>query len=156
MIPVAEKCLDANSRTDPRLARPRFQISRTDPRSIHGLGLEVCAQMGHICVMAKAAILRARVDAENKASAEEVFATLGLSLGDALNLFLAQVSIQKGIPFPLTTRPHLDLENATIEEIEHRYQDRIPNARTRAALREKTSPARRHQSTSQLLRALKA
>lgn len=71
----------------------------------------------------------------------------------AINLFLGQVCIQKGIPFALTTRPHLDLGNATLEEIEERYAERIPNAETAAALSEK--PARRHKSASQLLRSIK-
>jgi addiction module RelB/DinJ family antitoxin len=106
--------------------------------------------------MAKAAILRARVDSEKKTAAEVVLSKLGISLGDAINMFLGQVSIQKGIPFPLTTRPHLDLGNASIGEIERRYADRIPNAGTRAALKESTAKARRHKSASQMLKALKA
>ena len=105
--------------------------------------------------MPKSAILRARVDAKKKSDAESVLHQLGISLGDAINLFLSQVSIQKGIPFPLTTRPHLDLNNATIEEIEERYAERTPNANTRAALKESTRGARRHKSASAVLKALK-
>lgn len=118
--------------------------------------LEQRACLWHICVMAKAAILRARVDSERKTAAEVVFAKLGISLGEAINMFLSQVSIQQGIPFPLVTHPHLDLSNASIGEIERRYTDRIPNAKTRAALKENTSKARRHKSSAQLLKALKA
>lgn len=114
------------------------------------------AQVWQFCVMSKAAILRARVDSEKKTAAELVFSKLGISLGDAINLFLGQVCIQKGIPFALTTRPHLDLTNATIGEIEDRYAERIPNAETRAALNEKTAKARRHKSASQLLKSIKA
>ena len=105
--------------------------------------------------MAKAAILRARVDSEKKTAAEVVFAKLGISLGDAINLFLGQVSIQKGIPFPLTTQPHLDLSNASIGEIERRYAGRPPNAGTQAALKENTVKARRYSSAAQVLKALK-
>lgn len=105
--------------------------------------------------MPKSAILRARVDAKRKNEAESVLQKLGISLGDAINLFLGQVSIQKGIPFPLTTRPHLDLSQATIEEIEERYADRIPNAATRAALKESTRGARRYKSASEVLKSLK-
>jgi addiction module RelB/DinJ family antitoxin len=78
-------------------------------------------QMGHICVMAKTAILRTRVDSDKAAAAQRVFSKPGISMGDAVNLFLGQVSIHKGIPFALTTRPHLDLSNAPLEEIEDRY-----------------------------------
>ena len=102
--------------------------------------------------MARTAILRARVDADKVTAAERVFSKLGLSVGDAINLFLGQVTIQKGIPFPLTTRPHLDTGNATVEEIEKRYADRIPNAQTAAALNER--PARRFKSASSALRSL--
>lgn len=103
--------------------------------------------------MAKTAILRARVDSEKVTAAEQVFSKLGISVADAINLFLGQVCIQKGIPFALTTRPHLDLSNATLEEVEERYRERIPNAETAAALNEKPKP--RFKSASQALQALK-
>ena len=102
--------------------------------------------------MAKTAILRARVDPEKVTAAERVFSKLGISVGDAINLFLGQVCIQKAIPFALTTRPRLDLSNATLEEINERYADRIPNAETAAALSER--PARRFKSAAQALRSL--
>jgi len=106
--------------------------------------------------MAKTAILRARVNAETKVAAEAVFSKLGISLSDAITLFLSQVSIQKAIPFPLTTQPRLDLSNANLEEIEQRYARRIPTTETQAALNEDTRKARRYKSSSQLLKALKA
>jgi addiction module RelB/DinJ family antitoxin len=106
--------------------------------------------------MAKTLILRTRVDSEKKRAAEAVLAKLGISVGDAINLFLGQVGIQKGIPFPLTTRRDLDLSNATPAEIEERYADRIPNAKTKAALSEDTRSAPRYKSSSLLLKALKA
>ena len=102
--------------------------------------------------MAKTAILRTRVDSEKVTVAERVLSKLGISMGDAINLFLGQVCIQKGIPFPLTTRPHLDLGNATIQEIEERYSERIPNPETSAALSER--PTRRYKSASETLRSL--
>ncbi len=108
--------------------------------------------MWHFRVMAKTAILRARVDSDKVTAAERVFSKLGISVGDAINLFLGQVCIQKGIPFALTTRAHLDLSNATLEEIEDRYAERIPNAETAAALNER--PARRFKSASSALRSL--
>jgi addiction module RelB/DinJ family antitoxin len=103
--------------------------------------------------MAKSAILRARVDSEKVTAAERIFSKLGISMGDAINLFLSQVCIQKAIPFPLTTRPHLDLGNATLEQAEERYAERIPNAETVAALSER--PARRYKTAAQALRAIK-
>jgi addiction module RelB/DinJ family antitoxin len=106
--------------------------------------------------MPKTSILRTRVDSQQKAAAEAVLAKLGISVGDAINLFLSQVGIQEGIPFPVTTRPRMDLGNASLEEIERRYARRIPNAETRAALNEDTRKARRYKSADQLLKALKS
>ena len=57
------------------------------------------------------------------------------------------MGIQKGIPFPLTTRRDLDLGNATLAEIEERYADRIPNAKRRLA-GGSTSSAPRYKSSS--------
>ena len=106
--------------------------------------------------MAKTLILRTRVDAQQKQAAEAVLARLGISVGDAINLFLSQVGIQKGLPFPVTTRRRLDLGNASLEEIERRYAKRVPNAATRAALNEDLRKARRYKSADQLIKALKS
>ena len=106
--------------------------------------------------MSKTAILRTRVDAQRKSAAEAVFKKLGISMGDAISIFLNQVSIQKAIPFPLTTQPHLDLSNATVEQIEERYSARVPTPETEAALNEGLDKARRFKSAKQLLKVLKA
>ncbi len=103
--------------------------------------------------MAKTAILRARVDSTKKAAAEAVLAKLGISVGDAINLFLSQVCIQNAIPFPLTAQRRLDSSNATLEEIEQRYAERIPNPETLEALAEDTRKNRRFKSSGQLLKS---
>ena len=118
--------------------------------------LEHKTHLWHVCAMAKTAILRARVDSDKKVAAEAVLAQLGISLSDAITLFLSQVGIQKAIPFPLTAQPRLDLSNAPLEKIERRYARRIPTPETQAALNEDTRKARRYKSSSQLLKALKA
>jgi DNA-damage-inducible protein J len=104
--------------------------------------------------MAKTAILRARVESEKFDAAEKIFSKLGISVADAINLFLSQVSIQKGIPFIPTTRPHLHLGNASLEEIEERYAERIPNAETSTALREK--PSKQFKNAAQALKSIKS
>jgi len=104
--------------------------------------------------MARSAILRARVDSDKMTAAKLVFSQLGISVGDAINLFLGQVSIQKGIPFALTTRPHLDLNNATLKEVEARYAERIPNPETSAALNEKPAKSRHQTNASQVQKSL--
>jgi len=106
--------------------------------------------------MPKTAILRARVDPEKKAAAEAVFDKIGISLSDAISLFLSQVDIQQGIPFPLTALQRLDLTNATVEEIEQRYAARIQTPETRAALSEDTRRAKRYKSPRRLINSLRA
>jgi|GEM_PF-723255 len=112
-------------------------------------------QLCTICAMSKTAVLRARVDSKRKVMAEEVFSKLGLSIGDGINIFLSQVCIHQSIPFSLTTRQHLNLTNATIEQIEERYEDRIPNRTTRKALKEKPLKEK-FKSSSEALKSLKA
>lgn len=100
--------------------------------------------------MSKTAILRARIDAERKMLAEQIFSQLGLSIGDGINIFLSQVCIHQSIPFSLTTRQHLNLTNATIEQIEKRYEDRVLNSTTQNALKQK-SFKEKFKSTSEVV-----
>lgn len=112
--------------------------------------------MWHICDPMKTEIMRTRVDPDTRREAEEVLSRLGISTGEAINIFLNQVVIQRGLPFPVTTERHLTLTNATLEEIELRYQDRIPNDESLSALNEDLGEAKRHQSGRSLLDSLKS
>lgn len=67
--------------------------------------------------MAKTETIRARVEPELKHEAESVLRDLGLSPTDAITLFYTQVTLYGGLPFPV----------------------RIPNAKTRKALKEARS-----------------
>lgn len=51
--------------------------------------------------MALEATIRARCDAELKNSAEAIFKKLGISTSQAINMFLAKVKSENGIPFEL-------------------------------------------------------
>jgi DNA-damage-inducible protein J len=64
--------------------------------------------------MGKTATIRARVEPELKRGAEAVLKKIGLTSSEAITLFLAQVKLTKGLPFPL----------------------RVPNKETRRAIRE--------------------
>lgn len=64
--------------------------------------------------MSKTETIRARVRPELKRDAEAVLHKLGLTSSEAITLFLAQVKLQKGLPFPI----------------------RLPNAETRRAIRQ--------------------
>jgi DNA-damage-inducible protein J len=46
-----------------------------------------------------------RVDSDVKAQAQHVFASLGLDMTTAVNIFLRQAVRKHGIPFPVTAEP---------------------------------------------------
>ena len=64
--------------------------------------------------MAKSEMIRARVEPDLKHKAEAVLDSLGMTPTEAITLFYKQVTLYRGLPFPV----------------------RIPNAATRKALRE--------------------
>ena len=74
--------------------------------------------------MAKSSTVFARVEPELKGQAEEVLAELGISMSSAVNLFLRQVVIERGIPFPLrlSRRGLLDISTLTDEELNAEIQ----------------------------------
>ncbi|MGJ8655490.1 MAG: type II toxin-antitoxin system RelB/DinJ family antitoxin [Akkermansiaceae bacterium] len=47
-------------------------------------------------------VVRARVDPRLKTDAEAVFQELGLSTTEAIRMFLSQVRLRRGLPFPVT------------------------------------------------------
>lgn len=49
--------------------------------------------------MAKTAMIVARTEPALKADAEKILKKLGLSTTEAINLFLAQIRLRKGLPF---------------------------------------------------------
>jgi DNA-damage-inducible protein J len=59
-------------------------------------------------------MIHARIDPRLKRSAEPIFSEIGLSTTEAIRLFLTQVRLHRGLPFPVE----------------------IPNDATRAAMRD--------------------
>ena len=55
--------------------------------------------------MAKSSNLYIRIEPEVKEQAEKVFDSLGISMSNAVGLFLKQVVINQGIPFELKLAP---------------------------------------------------
>ena len=49
----------------------------------------------------KTRMIHARVDPRLKMSAERVFSKIGISTTEAIRLFLKQVELHKGLPFPV-------------------------------------------------------
>ncbi len=52
-----------------------------------------------------------KLDKQAKDSAKLIFKALGMTMGDAVNLFLHQVNLQQGIPFDIK------LPNATTQQV---------------------------------------
>jgi DNA-damage-inducible protein J len=50
----------------------------------------------------KTQMVHARIDPKLKRSAERVFTKLGISTTEAIRLFLKQVELHKGLPFPIS------------------------------------------------------
>jgi DNA-damage-inducible protein J len=64
-------------------------------------------------------MIHARIDTRLKRSAERTFSEMGISTGEAIRLFLKQVELHRGLPFPVA----------------------IPNEETIAAMKEANNPA---------------
>ena len=47
------------------------------------------------------AVVRARVEDDLKNEASKIFSTVGLSMSDAINLFLKQTVLTQSLPFPI-------------------------------------------------------
>lgn len=55
--------------------------------------------------MNKTAVVRARIQPELKNDVEAILSPLGLTLSEAVSLFLHQIKLRQGLPFALTL-PH--------------------------------------------------
>ena len=67
----------------------------------------------------KTLMIHARIDPKLKKSAESIFSEIGISTTEAIQLFLKQVELHRGLPFPVS----------------------IPNDHTIAAMAEANNPA---------------
>ena len=78
----------------------------------------------------KTDIINARVAPGLKRSAERIFKSLGMTMTEAISIFLSQVVLNKGLPFPV----------------------RVPNAVTRQAIkRAKEGKGKRYHSVQELV-----
>jgi DNA-damage-inducible protein J len=73
--------------------------------------------------MSKAAIIHARIEPDVKASAEKVLHELGLSPTEAIRIFYRQITLRKGLPFPVHIPNKVTAETLSKsqrgEDIEH-------------------------------------
>ena len=70
-----------------------------------------------------------KLDVEIKNRAKEIFKELGITMGEAVNIFLSQVALHKGLPFEVKipneetkkaiedARKGINMESITIEEM---------------------------------------
>jgi len=77
----------------------------------------------------RSAFVNVRVAPDTKAEVERIFAELGLSTSEAVNLFLRQVILHRGLPFDV----------------------RLPNEETLTALREDVSQLPGYDAAARLL-----
>ena len=66
--------------------------------------------------MPKTASIYTRVEPEIKAQAEQVLSKLGIPMANAINLFLHQIALQKGIPFEVKLPQKLPLDYSRLSQ----------------------------------------
>jgi len=59
-----------------------------------------------------------KLDKEIKEEAKKIFAQLGISMGDAVNMFLAQTVFERGLPFDVKVPKELVVDS--VEEVRRR------------------------------------
>jgi len=72
-----------------------------------------------------------KLDVEVKAKAKEIFKELGITMGEAVNIFLSQVALHKGLPFEVKipneetkkaieeARSGINMEDTSLEQMIH-------------------------------------
>lgn len=66
--------------------------------------------------MAKTANINVRIDPETKAGAERLFASFGITLTDAINIFLRQSLMVGGLPFEMKQPRYNAATEAALQE----------------------------------------
>lgn len=79
--------------------------------------------------MAKTANINVRIDPETKASAEQLFSSFGITVTDAINIFLHKSLMEGGLPFEMK-QPRFNLETEmAMEEAKLIMAGKIPAKR---------------------------
>ncbi len=77
--------------------------------------------------MAKTAVINVRIEPELKAQAEELYKSMGVSLSDAINMFLYKSIDFRGLPFELRREIPNAETIAAMKEAEDMAAGRIPS-----------------------------
>ena len=78
--------------------------------------------------MSRSAVMNLRIEPEIKADAEELFGSFGLTVTDAVNVFLRQSLMRGGFPFEIVRYKPNAVTQAAIAEAEQLVSD--PTAKT--------------------------
>jgi len=73
--------------------------------------------------MANTTTLNLRVNPDIKKQAEDVLSELGIPMSTAINMYLRQISLTGGIPFPIKlpdAPKEVNLEKMTLKDIEYK------------------------------------
>jgi len=84
--------------------------------------------------MSRSAVLNVRIEPKIKADAEELFSSFGLTVTDAVNVFLRQSLMRGGFPFEIVRNKPNAVTQAAIEEAERLFND--PNAKSFTSMEE--------------------
>lgn len=78
--------------------------------------------------MAKTAVINVRVEPKEKNKAEKILNKIGLSISEAVNMFIAQVNNHKGLPFEAKV-PNKGLRKALDDAVNNRNLTEINDVR---------------------------
>ena len=78
--------------------------------------------------MSRSAVMNLRIEPEIKANAEELFGSFGITVTDAVNIFLRQSLMRDGFPFEIVRYKPNAVTQAAILEAEQLIND--PTAKT--------------------------
>jgi len=84
-------------------------------------------------IMEKTATLNLRVDPSDKKNAEYVLSQLGISMSSAVNVYLKQIALTGGIPFPVSlpkAPASVDAEKMSAAEIRSKISDGINDVKS--------------------------
>lgn len=77
--------------------------------------------------MAKTANINIRIDPETKTGAEKLFASFGITVTDAINIFLRKSIMEGGLPFEMKQPGYNAETEAAIQEARDILNGKIPS-----------------------------
>jgi len=76
--------------------------------------------------MAKSASINVRIDAETKLGAEKLFASFGITISDAITIFLRKSLMEGGLPFDVKYPRYNAETEAAIQEARQIMSGKLP------------------------------